>query len=178
MPCAPTPRIPMQNTFDDSSDYGSDFTPDEEELLHGLLAKVATQYTTTHIGTSPTATTKPQQTQATVPASVSVPVPVGDIEGFCRNESYSNSDEGLFSPVQAPKVLGRERNPVFSWVRQIQQTQRIEGKKTSGSIVSSQISRNGDAFGTVFFSFSPFDPCFSACLVWLAKGTDIEKQQN
>lgn len=70
----------MAQSVDDSgSDYGPDFTPDEEELVNDLLAKA--------IAGSAIALHSPP----TAP-------PVGDIE-----------DYGASPRIQSPKVLGRGR---------------------------------------------------------------------
>ena len=133
----------MCSTFDDSSDYGSDFTPDEEELLNDLLARVATQCGT---GSSPAVTALQGQTRgATVQPSASLPV--GDIEDYGHNDTYNYGNEDSSSAV---RVLGRGKDPVFKWTRQVQTQQRVERKKVSGNVVSSQVSSGEYASGTVF----------------------------
>lgn len=69
---------------DNSSDYGPDFTPDEEELVNDLLAKAATEH-------SPTAETPASSPHKSVRN-------IEDIE-----------DYGDRSPARSPKVRGREK---------------------------------------------------------------------
>ncbi|KAL5364703.1 exonuclease V [Aspergillus floccosus] len=78
---------------DSSSDYGSDFSPDEEELINELLAKAVAEHTTT--APSPTTPEPPSQTE-TLAA-------VGDIEDYY---------EGFPSSPRTPRVLGRQK---FAW---------------------------------------------------------------
>ncbi|KAL1963877.1 hypothetical protein VTN77DRAFT_7683 [Rasamsonia byssochlamydoides] len=96
MSCHDT-QIKVGNGFEDnsSSDYGSDFTPDEEELLDELLARVATAQPTT---TTTTSTTNP--TTPAIPADDLTdvqPLVVADIE-----------DYDIPQTARVPKVLGRE----------------------------------------------------------------------
>jgi hypothetical protein len=77
-----------QGYNDSSSDYGPDFTPDEEELVNNLLAKVAAEHAAAlH---SPAATDSPSLDQP--PAS-----PVADIEDYEAGPRF-----------RSPKVRGRE----------------------------------------------------------------------
>lgn len=96
----------------DSSDYGSDFTPDEEDLLNTLLSKAvaehATDATPTHTWLpTPTPierTTAPKTPDLTDLDSLqpAVPALVADIE------------DGIEPVVRLPKVLGRE-GPRSPW---------------------------------------------------------------
>ncbi|KAL4895813.1 exonuclease V [Aspergillus ambiguus] len=93
MSCSPSPQNLMS---DNNSDYGSDFTPDEEELINELLAKAVAEHATTAARTTtPTPTTPEPLSQGAAAA------PVGDIE-----------DYGAFSPSpRTPKVRGRQMPP-------------------------------------------------------------------
>jgi exonuclease V len=104
MPCqSPSDRFGPGFDGSSSSDYGSDFTPDEAELLYELLSKIgADEHTTTEVAAQP------------VPA-------VTDIEDH----------EGIWG-VRVPKVRGREQwSPLSQRMVQIQssgatgQTERI-----------------------------------------------------
>lgn len=81
---------------DDSSDYGSDFTPDEEELLNELLARVVA---TTEEVTPTTSSPAQQQPQQIIKESSHdiQPLVVTDIEDYEIPHS-----------VRFPRVLGRE----------------------------------------------------------------------
>lgn len=89
MSCSPS-QPPV--TADDSSDYGSDFTPEQESLVDELLAKVA-------------ATENAPATAAAVAPAAAVgdstrQTPTGDIEDY-----YAPSQ----SSPRVPRVLGREK---------------------------------------------------------------------
>jgi hypothetical protein len=89
--------------FDDNSstsDYGSDFTPDEEELLNELLTRVATQQQTTVVTNATTNPSTPPAIEAIELADLQPlqdPLVVTDIE-----------DYEVPQAVRLPKVLGRE----------------------------------------------------------------------
>ena len=84
----------MPRTFhdDSSSDYGSDFTPEEEEQLNELLAQAATEGATPG---HPVDQTSPQPVACTV----------GDIE-----------DYGALSPVRSRRILGKQN--IDHWQRE------------------------------------------------------------
>ncbi|KAL1997902.1 hypothetical protein VTN02DRAFT_470 [Thermoascus thermophilus] len=91
----------VEDRFDDSSDYGSDFTPEQEELLNELLATVATQHAHAHTRSAPVVVDEPvvepaQRQNLLLPPSVLV----GDFE-----------DHEVLHPrvPRAPATLGRER---------------------------------------------------------------------
>lgn len=117
----------MQGALSDSSDYGSDFTPDEEEILSELLARVD---------------------QSGGAAARAGSVSAGDIEGY--GTSHENSLWSICSPK--PKVLGREKRPIFSWVHRQQQL--------ASKVESSQVAEYGNALGTVFSFSASLTPSF------------------
>ncbi|OJJ50010.1 hypothetical protein ASPZODRAFT_13113 [Penicilliopsis zonata CBS 506.65] len=82
----------MPEDFTDSSDYGSDFTPDEEELLNELLAQVATPDATVQRATEKLGDLQP-------------PTAVRDIEDYAEAPC-----------ARVPKVLGKEK-PGLPWKR-------------------------------------------------------------
>lgn len=117
--------MPPDDLGDDSSDYGSDFTPDEQELLSELLARVvapehqsSTVTTTTAEGTTTATTSESQQQYLTELLlddlqPLSDPLIVSDIE-----------DYELPHSVRVPRVLGREAwSPATKRVWQRQQNQ-------------------------------------------------------
>ncbi|RAK97475.1 exonuclease V [Aspergillus ibericus CBS 121593] len=90
-----TPVIPGGfNDSDSSTDYGSDFSPEEEALLNDLLAKVAPDPDATTIAA--TATVTPALSQQPSPAVTPV---ARDIEDQYAAPSSS----------RVPRVLGREK---------------------------------------------------------------------
>ncbi|KAH1434570.1 hypothetical protein LV164_005936 [Aspergillus fumigatus] len=111
----------MSDDLDDCSDYGSDFTPDEEELLNGLLAKVATEYATAQASATATATT------TTASKTVQATVTTGaDIEDYAESPASQ----------RVPKVLGREK-PDFLW-----QKRMVQQVTASAGARADQISGN------------------------------------
>lgn len=111
------------------SDYGSDFTPDEEQLLNDLLSKVAGHATDETSATSPS-----------TPILTSTPTPVAQITTpkspeHLELESLSPAalaalvtdiEDGVEEPsVRLPKVLGRE-GPRSPWrLQQARTGQRL-----------------------------------------------------
>uniref|UniRef100_A0A093VDY6 Putative exonuclease V, mitochondrial n=1 Tax=Talaromyces marneffei PM1 TaxID=1077442 RepID=A0A093VDY6_TALMA len=101
-----TDRQPNDFEDDDSSDYGSEFTPDEEELLNELLARVVAperQISTTTTAAEETTTTSESQQQELAKLllddlqPLSDPLIVSDIEDYEVPHS-----------ARVPRVLGRE----------------------------------------------------------------------
>ncbi|KAF7597524.1 hypothetical protein BBP40_000002 [Aspergillus hancockii] len=101
MVCPPSSQIFMTNILDKSSDYGSDFTPDEEEVLNDLLAKAATEHAALH-ATRVTPPPPPLSTTVTTTTAKEVTIAVGDIED-CYVAPAS---------PRTPRVLGRQK-PVW-----------------------------------------------------------------
>lgn len=109
-----SPQISSPGTgFDESggSDYGSDFTPDEEELLNELLAKAAATHQRAatasqdhfHIPATTTATAveveeEEEEVSRQDLQSLQPNLVIGDIE-----------DYGDLRTARVPKVLGREK---------------------------------------------------------------------
>jgi exonuclease V len=126
---------------DDSSDYGSEFTPDEEELLNELLARVvapgrqipATTITTTAEETTTTTTSESQQQLLTELLlddlqPLSDPLIVSDIEDYEVPHS-----------ARVPRVLGREAwSPPTKRVWQQRQQNQTGG--TARNLWSSHLS--------------------------------------
>ncbi|KAE8153901.1 exonuclease V a 5' deoxyribonuclease-domain-containing protein [Aspergillus avenaceus] len=92
MSCPPSIH-PFMPDKSDSSDYGSDFTPDEEEELNEILAKVAAEHVRAPVTLPPPTATHTQTT------------PVGDIE-----DSYHAP-----SSPRTPRVLGRQKPAWQVW---------------------------------------------------------------
>jgi exonuclease V len=113
------PQLPRPEVSD-FSDYGSDFTPDEEQLLNDLVTKAAAEHATVQRDATPVSTPTPNQNQ-NVEGAIITPVAakladldslqpaslaalVADIEDAVTN-----------SPgVRLPKVLGQEK-PGSPW---------------------------------------------------------------
>lgn len=113
--------MPLETALDnDSSDYGSDFSPDEEELLNELLASVST----TNLPTpAPTTTTTITVT------TLADPLIVSDIEDYEVPHS-----------VRFPRVLGRETwSPGNERVRRQQ-----DMSETTRTIWSRSVTSNVD----------------------------------
>lgn len=91
----------LTRPFDDSSsDYGPDFTAEEEELVNELLAKAASEH-----AVSPTADLHPRPHRDQPVTTVCA----GDIEDYEHR-----------SRARSPKLLGREK-PAFPWQRKTAQ---------------------------------------------------------
>lgn len=131
---------------DDSSDYGSDFLPDEEELLNELFARVdaaAPDQRVPTIETTTPSTITTNTTQTTESAQLSQrlflrealhelqpladPLIVADIEDYEVPHS-----------VRIPRVLGRAWSPASQrdWQQKQQQLQHQEGLSTQRSCSS------------------------------------------
>lgn len=139
----------LQRNLDepDSSDYGSDFTPDEEGLVNELLAKAdaenARLASPAHVSSStpraPVAQAEYEDLDSLQPATLAALV--ADIE------------DGIHDPpaLRLPKVLGREK-PRSPW-RQTSQRSWLEGASVGRrrGWASSQGSRNdAPSIGTRF----------------------------
>jgi exonuclease V len=162
MSCQPYSQILITGAFDNSSDYGSDFTPDEEEVLNDLLAKAATEHAALHATSVTSPPLQESRTTTTVTAK-EVNIAVGDIED-CYVASAS---------PRTPKVLGRQKS-----VWQISRTWSSPVAGRAGPMARD----GGAAFGIYFpfssFSLSPFLPfCFSLLLAslfcFLSWGADV-----
>lgn len=144
----------QNNIDDDSSDYGSEFTPDEEELLNELLARVAaapeitTTTTTTDTITTTEETTSETQEQFLKEVlddlqPLSDPLIVSDIEDYEVPHS-----------ARFPRVLGREAwSPARKRVWPQKQTATIAQKLWSSNS-STPVNIHAQT-GGMFFLFSP-----------------------
>lgn len=121
-----------------SSDYGSDFTPDEEELLNELLARVATAQQPT--ATTTTATKPPNTPPASALTDLQPaqePLVVPDIE-----------DYALPQPTRAPRVFGREAWSPSSKRAPLSQN---SGRRPPGSVSGHPGSTAGTISLSLFF---------------------------
>jgi exonuclease V len=109
MSCSQTSTIPDKS---DSSDYGSDFTPDDEQILSELLAQAVADHASAVDATASSAHPPVTENATNTAAAAELfdlnslnPAAVADIE------------DGLESPpgVRLPKVLGRERESHSPW---------------------------------------------------------------
>ncbi|KAJ5204676.1 uncharacterized protein N7498_005555 [Penicillium cinerascens] len=124
-PQVPRPEDP------DSSDYGSDFTPDEEELLNELLSKAVAEHATIDTP-SPT----PNPTEPAIEdfdsrtISTSEPSDIASLQPAVLAALVADIEDGVGDPpgVRLPKVLGRE-SPRSPWK---QPNQRPWPRSTSG----------------------------------------------
>ncbi|KAJ5359505.1 uncharacterized protein N7496_011918 [Penicillium cataractarum] len=127
----------------DSSDYGSDFTPDEEELLNELVTTAAAEHATVQRDATPVSTPTPNhisEDTITTPVAATledldslqpatIAALVADIEDAVTNAPG----------VRLPKVLGREK-PGSPWRRS---SQRLwPGPTSPRSPMASQGSNN------------------------------------
>ncbi|KAJ9272834.1 hypothetical protein DTO212C5_1095 [Paecilomyces variotii] len=134
-----SPQISSPGTgFDESggSDYGSDFTPDEEELLNELLAKAAA----THQRAATASQDHFQIPATTTATAVEVEEEEEEEEEVSRQDLQSlqpNSvigdieDYGDLRTARVPKVLGREkwRATLAPRVRLVEHPDSIEGRE-------------------------------------------------
>lgn len=100
------PQLTRAETSD-SSDYGSDFTPDEEELLNGLLCKAVAEHAT--------ATTTPASTAAVETIEHADTIAATDLESLqpaVIDALVADIEDA--SSVRLSKVLGREK-PRSPW---------------------------------------------------------------
>ncbi|KAF9890312.1 hypothetical protein FE257_005978 [Aspergillus nanangensis] len=81
---------------DASSDYGSDFTPDEEELINELLTKAVAE----HAATAPVPFPRQPATPES-PSTITASQAVKDIEDCYEEDSQSS---------RTPRVLGRQKH--------------------------------------------------------------------
>jgi len=110
-----SPRLPRPEQ-PDLSDYGSDFSPEEDELLNELLAKAVAPNATVHSNATPSSPSNliPAATPVTPTRSVGHTTDPKEIES--RQPAVfaalvADIEDGIEdSPgVRLPKVLGREK---------------------------------------------------------------------
>lgn len=95
-----------------SSDYGSDFTPDEEELLNELLCKAVAEHATAATPTS-TAAVPTIEHEDTIAATADLE----SLQPAVIDALVADIEDGLEEPsgsLRLPKVLGREK-PRSPW---------------------------------------------------------------
>lgn len=117
MSCSPQLQWPEDP---DSSDYGSDFTPDEEALLNELVTKASTDHAPAHATpiSTPVSITHPIASTTTLVNAVATLEPA-DIESFqpaALEALVADIEDGIKDPpsLRLPKVLGREK-PRSPW---------------------------------------------------------------
>ncbi|KAJ5614043.1 hypothetical protein N7528_007697 [Penicillium herquei] len=113
----------------DSSDYGSDFTADEEELINQLLtqAQVAAEHAPAESAT-PTSSSTPRATPFFATANNSIQTTAahtaltGSLQPAYSPATIPDIEDGIEPPAaRLPKVLGREK-PRSPWKQQTRQT--------------------------------------------------------
>ncbi|KAJ5774846.1 Major facilitator superfamily domain general substrate transporter [Penicillium paradoxum] len=99
----------------DSSDYGSDFTPDEEDLLNNLLSKAVAEHATDAATSTPTWTSTPTPIERiTAPKSPEL-AELESLQPTVLAALVADIEDGIEPPVvRLPKVLGRE-GPLSPW---------------------------------------------------------------
>lgn len=104
-------NTPHQST-PDHSDYGSDFTPEQEALVDELLAKIATESASVTPSTPPPLPQQPSQLPRNTATEVAVNIPTAtqDTVGTQDIEDYYAPQ----SSPRIPRVLGRE-TPGTTW---------------------------------------------------------------
>lgn len=118
MSCSPQLPRPEQS---DSSDYGSDFSPEEDELLNELLAKAVAEKATIHPNATPTSTSTPIPTAAPITQNtnrvpLSDPTDIETLQPATLAALVADIEDGIEDApgVRLPKVLGREK-PRSPW---------------------------------------------------------------
>ncbi|KAJ5291191.1 hypothetical protein N7478_000442 [Penicillium angulare] len=115
------PQIPHEDP--DTSDYGSDFTPDEEELLNDLFTKAVAERGPAESDATPVSSQTNTLTPAATPRATPIPaiarIPIASVELPDTNSSQApvfasfvaDIEDGIAEPpsTRLPKVLGREK---------------------------------------------------------------------
>ncbi|KAJ5581779.1 Major facilitator superfamily domain general substrate transporter [Penicillium sp. DV-2018c] len=101
----------------DSSDYGSDFTPDEEALLNDLLSQAVAEHASGAIATSPSIAPPPPIEPS--PAATSPELDeLQSLQPEALASLVADIEDGIEPPaVRLPKVLGRQ-GPRPPWQQQ------------------------------------------------------------
>ncbi|KAJ5676836.1 Major facilitator superfamily domain general substrate transporter [Penicillium maclennaniae] len=99
----------------DSSDYGSDFTPDEEELLNELLSRAVAEPATVATPT-PTSNSIFSVIEDSLTVSTPEPTDIEPLQTAILAALVADIEDGVEGPrgVRVPKVLGRE-SPRSPW---------------------------------------------------------------
>lgn len=131
------PSSQKQLDSDDSSDYGSDFTPEQEALVDELLANATGTRNASAPTTAVEAIAAATTTTAISNTFVEPTVATVDIEDYYATHSQS-------SP-RVPRVLGREK-PGTSW--QLYKTTHAPSPRGSQSALGTSSQKPDDvAFG-------------------------------
>lgn len=131
------PSSQKQLDSDDSSDYGSDFTPEQEALVDELLANATGTRNASAPTTAVEAIAAATTTTAISNTFVEPTVATVDIEDYYATHSQS-------SP-RVPRVLGREK-PGTSW--QLYKTTHAPSPRRSQSALGTSSQKPDDvAFG-------------------------------
>lgn len=131
------PSSQKQLDSDDSSDYGSDFTPEQEALVDELLANATGTRNASAPTTAVEAVAAATTTTAISNTFVEPTVATVDIEDYYAAHSQS-------SP-RVPRVLGREK-PGTSW--QLYKTTHAPSPRRSQSALGTSSQKPDDvAFG-------------------------------
>ncbi|KAJ5753109.1 hypothetical protein N7520_010026 [Penicillium odoratum] len=138
MSCPPQTSRPE----DSDSDYGSDFTPDEDQLLNQLLTEAVTEHAptpSTPISNFTTSTLTPDATIA-ISNNYTAHTRPGSFQPAVIAALVTDIEDGIVeSPAVRPKVLGREK-PGSPW-RSNQRTWQDTNPRI-GAVISSQGAEN------------------------------------
>lgn len=154
-----SPQLPRPEKYD-SSDYGSDFTPEEDELLNELLTKAATENATVHTSAASASISTSTLIHSAVPATPSAPAvttpDAADTESLqpaVFAPLVVDIEDGIEDPSGArlPKVLGREK-PRSPW-RKTNQRPWLGSQRTRGAVDrTSPVPNNRfSPFGMTFY---------------------------
>ncbi|KAJ5167127.1 uncharacterized protein N7482_005908 [Penicillium canariense] len=107
-----SPQIPRPDE-PGSSDYGSDFTPDEEQVLNDLLTKAAAKHATVQRVATPLSFATPNDIGDDANTTL-VAAKLADLDSLqpaVLDARVTDIEDGLQDPpgVRLPKVLGREK---------------------------------------------------------------------
>ncbi len=113
-----------QPDVSDSSDYGFDFTPDEEHLLNELVTKAAAEHATAtarrDAGSISTPTSTPNVADAITTPIAATLADLDSLQPATLAATVADIEDAVTSPgVRLPKVLGREK-PGSPWRRSSQ----------------------------------------------------------
>ncbi|KAJ5385449.1 Mpv17/PMP22 [Penicillium concentricum] len=140
--------ISCQERMEDDSDYGSDFTPDEEDLLNNLLNKAVAEHATaadtdaTSFSTTWISTPTPIE-QITAPKSPEL-ADLESLQPAALDALVADIEDGIGPSVRLPKVLGRER-PRSTWQPQPRPGQAVRwGANASARGISNPRARNSN----------------------------------
>ncbi|KAJ5161695.1 hypothetical protein N7492_007087 [Penicillium capsulatum] len=110
----------LQPEDSDSSDYGSDFSPEEEVLLNELVTKASTAHAPAHATqiSTPASTTHlvASTNSPSVAAATPEPVDLESLQPTVLEALVADIEDGIEDPpsIRLPKVLGREK-PGSPW---------------------------------------------------------------